>query len=276
MNTQPSDPMTTLYSSVIQLHNLQAGKLPRNTGHYANAVFYGLIEDVDPELSETLHQWNGRKPFTISALQGLPKGGGRTPHLKAGWECWLRVTTLGNRIFQPLMQHFLLGKSQAKIRLGSLNFGISQVLTTPNSHTWADYVEAEKLLQEAEPTQTLTLDFTSPTRFHIKGYYAIMPMPKLVFGSLATKWNAFLEPGLDREAIEQVAQKVLVTSYNLRSRTWYWKRRPRKGFTGRCTYNLERLPSEEQKRFSALADFALYGGVGGKTTQGMGQCRRLA
>ncbi|MEA3349684.1 MAG: CRISPR-associated endoribonuclease Cas6 [Chloroflexota bacterium] len=267
--------MTTLYSSVIQLHNLRAGELRRNSGLYANAVFYSLINAVDPTLAEALHQWNGRKPFTISRLLGLPKGPGKSVYLKAGWECWLRITTLGNNIFQPLMQHFLQGGGHPKIQLGALSFGVSQVLTTPASHTWAGYIGVETLLHQTESTRTATLKFASPTQFNLGDRMALFPLPALVFGSLASKWNAFLQPRLDREAVEKSAQSVLITNYRLRTSTYRWKRRVKKGFSGRCTYNLKHLSPDDQKLFCTLTDFAFYGGMGGKTTQGMGQVRRV-
>jgi CRISPR/Cas system endoribonuclease Cas6 (RAMP superfamily) len=98
--------MTTLYSSIIRLHALNSAQLFRDAGEWANAAFYGLIHEVDPSLAEALHQWNGRKPFTISSLNGLPKGEGGSVSVRAGWECWLRVTTLSETLFQAFIQRF--------------------------------------------------------------------------------------------------------------------------------------------------------------------------
>ena len=48
------------------------------------------------------------------------------------------------------------------------------------------------------------------------------------------------------------------------------------GFTGQCSFILSDVLSMEQvQHINALADFAVYSGVGAKTTMGMGQTRRI-
>jgi CRISPR-associated endoribonuclease Cas6 len=49
-----------------------------------------------------------------------------------------------------------------------------------------------------------------------------------------------------------------------------------KGFVGMVTYEVKRGTPELAHIVNALADLALYAGVGYKTTMGMGQCRRVA
>jgi len=268
--------MTILSSSIIKLHALHSGQLGHDSGQWANAVFYGLLHQVDPVQAEALHQWNGRKPFTISSLGGLPKGNGPTVELRAGWECWLRVTTLGQEIFRPFIRHFLQGGSRPQIRLGPLTFGVSEVLSTPGSHPWAGYIESDQLLTGSDPVDSLTLDFVSPTVFNLGPRYELFPLPALVFGSLATKWNAYLSPLLNREEIEALAKdKAMISDFRLQTHTQRWQGRIQKGFRGRCTYDLSQISDPHRHFLAALADFALYAGVGGKTTQGMGQCRRI-
>ena len=272
--------MTTLYSSVIKLQACYGGQLMRDPGQWANAVFYGLLHQVDPTLAEALHQWNGRKPFTVSSLGGLPRGDGPLIDVHPGCECWLRVTTLGQAIFQPFIQRFLQGGFRTQLQIGPLAFAVTEVLTTPGSHFWAGYKEASQLLALAEPNDRLTLEFVSPTGFNLGStpggmYYELFPHPRLVFGNLAAKWDAFISPGLGVAYVEDTAAEARVSDYRLQTQTLKWKGRVQKGFIGRCTYDLRNLAADEQCLLAALADFAFYAGVGGKTTQGMGQSRRL-
>ena len=274
--------MTTLYSSVIKLHALHAGQLSRDPGQWANAAFYGILHQVDPNLAEALHQWNGRKPFTVSTLAGLPHGNSDTVELRPGAECWLRVTTLHEEIFQTFIQRFLQGGMRPKVQLGPLTFGVSEVLTTPGAHPWSGFIEASDLLAAAKPTGRLTLEFVSPTAFNLGTvpgsglHYALFPQPALVFGSsLAAVWRDFIAPDFDRSYLEDMATEARVSDYRLQTQTLKWKGRVQKGFTGRCTYDLRPLAAGDQCLLAALAGLAFFAGVGGKTTQGMGQCRRV-
>ncbi len=276
--------MTTLYASIIQLYALQGGDLLQDAGRWANAAFYGILGQVDPTLAEALHQWNGLKPFTVSAPRGDVARPclGKPAHLRVGQECWLRITTLGHQIFQLFIQRFLLGGGRPTLKIGPFPFAVAEVLTTPAAHPWAGYCEAADLLENAIPAERVTLEFASPTAFNVnqqqggKGKFVLSPEPALVFGNLAHAWNAFLQPQLDARRLEDSAKQALVTHSSIKTCTLLWDKRVQKGFTGRCTYDLRRLPEDDRRGLSALASFAFYAGVGGKTAQGMGQCRALA
>lgn len=273
--------MPTFYSSIIRLNALHPGQLTRDAGQWANAAFYAILRQVDPHLAEALHHWNGRKPFTVSSLLGLPAGRGETVELRAAGECWLRVTTLGESLFQPFIQHFLQGGARPQVQIGPVAFAVSEVLTTPGAHPWAGFCDAADLIAQAQPAARLTLEFVSPTAFNLGSmpgngaYYALFPHPALVFGSLASRWIECVAPDLDRAYVEDVAAEARPSDYRLQTQTLQWRGRVQKGFTGRCTFDLRPLGDDERRLLTLLAGFAFYAGVGGKTTQGMGQCRRL-
>jgi len=271
--------MPTFYASIIQMYALWGGELERDPGQWANAAFYGLLSQVDPHLAEALHQWKGRKPFTISSLHGLGRSAGPNQAVSAGQACWLRVTMLNDLVFQTFIQRFLQGGLGAppgpQIQLGPLGFAVSAVLTTPGSHPWAGTVPAETLRAQAAPAERLALEFASPTAFHVSGRYELFPMPRLVFGALAARWRDCVAPAMDPAYIEDLAGDLLISEFSLRTENLRWDGRVQKGFTGRCAYHLDALPPSERALLAALADFAYYSGVGGKTTQGMGQCRRV-
>jgi len=274
--------MTTLYASVIRLYALHPGMLENDPGRWANAAFYDLVRQVDPQLSAALHAANMRKPFTIGAMEGLPPTHNGPVTVSSGQMAWLRVTTFSQELFQTFTQAFLTGSVRPNLQIGPVAFGVQGVLTTPGSHPWAGFAEAGALMQAVNPEVRLTLEFNSPTAFHLShalgspSEYSLFPLPALVFGSLASKWRQFVQPDLEVAYVEDVASGALISSYTLRTRSLRWAGRVQKGFTGRCAYDLSRLPADERCLLVGLADFAFYAGVGGKTTQGMGQARRLA
>ncbi len=274
--------MTALYASVIKLHALSPGRLSQDPGQWANAAFYKLIGQVDPDLAAALHAWNGRKPFTISALGGMSARKGREIEVRPGWETWLRVTTLGEEIFATFIQRFIQAGARPRLQLGPVEFAVSEVLTTPEAHPLAGYADAGNLVARAAPAGRLVLEFLSPTAFHtgslpgLGSHNELFPVPHLVFGaSLARVWRAFVSPELDADYVEDLAAGARISDYDLSTQTAHWRGHVYKGFTGRCAYDLRSLAEDERTLLAALADFAFYAGVGGKTTQGMGQCRRL-
>lgn len=274
--------MTTLYASVIKLQAICPGRLSQDPGQWANAAFYNLIRQVDPDLATALHAWNGRKPFTVSPLGGLTARKGREIEVRPGWETWLRITTLGEEIFATFIRRFIQAGARPRLRIGPVDFGVAEVLTTPEAHPLAGYTASEDLIARAAPAGRLVLEFLSPTAFHtgslpgLGSHNELFPAPHLVFGaSLARVWRAFVSPELDADYVEDLAAGARISDYDLRTQTIQWKGHVYKGFTGRCVYDLRPLAEDERILLAALADFAFYAGVGGKTTQGMGQCRRL-
>ncbi len=300
--------MPTLYSSVIKLVNLYPAAMPPPGGQHAHGAFFHIIEQVDPALSNALHEIEGkgaRKPFTVSPLMGLPKmnsrpdtagiasspkNGSSQRHqvwLREGWECWLRVTMLDDALFRSFIEHFLAGSSRKmpEIRLGDAHFGVSEILTTPGSHPWAGYASLEDLqkrLDEPAPA-SISLELHSPVSFSLgsqeglKGkQYELIPYPKLVFGSLATAWKALTGENMV-EAVEKYAEKCWQpVLHRLERKSLTLHNHPQFGSVGRVEYR--RINDEDTplaRSLALLADLAFYTGLGRKTAQGMGMTRRV-
>jgi CRISPR-associated endoribonuclease Cas6 len=74
---------------------------------------------------------------------------------------------------------------------------------------------------------------------------------------------------------EDVILALKVSRYRLSTRLLDFGGYQELGFSGQVTYEFSRdVPVELARAINALADFAFYGGVGAKTTMGMGQARR--
>ena len=182
--------MITLYSSIINLRVLRDGCLPQTQGRFALSAFLDIVEQVDPALSQALHDAPSGKPYTVSQLRGLPLPHDGEIRVKAGQACWLRVTLAGEELFGVFVRRFLQGGTQPTIRLGQVELGVSEVLTSPGSHPWAGYTTVDELLANVQPRDTITLELASPTSFSLgDNRVEVMPRPELIFGVLHKKWG---------------------------------------------------------------------------------------
>lgn len=292
-HTTPLPPNPTLYSTVVMLVATQGGTMPATQGRLAQAAFLDIIRGVDPDLAEALHVKHQRRPYTVSPLQkaGGPIRNGQIT-IRSGQAVWLRFTLLGSDLFATFLRHFLTPMSARQfptLRLGTLDFALGDILTTPGSHEWANYTTLEDLCQRwpAVPdksAQRITLNFASPTVFSRNSdkdgmgkFMEPWPSPPMLFGSLAARWNDFMPMPVDKQAVRDYAtETVVVGHYQMEARTYRYWGNPQIGAVGQVTYLLkDKRDADMIRTLNLLADYAFYSGVGYKTAMGMGQVRRI-
>lgn len=275
----------TLHSVVLTLVPTREATVRATMGHQAHAAFLRTIEESDKALAEALHTPGlPAKPFTVSALQGADRINRGQLEISPEETYWLRFTILYPPIFKQFMARFLSGDGRPVVRLGDALLLIKEILATPESHPWAGYTSWGQLASQAEPESEITLEFTSPTAFGFGQQswgkkVMVLPLPETVFSSLARSWNNFAPPQLqlDRRALRTYLDEHVVIKRleDLNTRMLRFKRSYQIGFTGRITYGLMADNEIARAQLNALADAALYLGVGYKTTMGMGQVRRI-
>jgi CRISPR-associated endoribonuclease Cas6 len=286
-----TNPSPDLYALIIRLTASQNGRLRATQGHLAHAAFLNIIEQVDPTLSAALHELNGRKPFTVSPLEGYGRGHQGQIQIQAGQEGWLRVTLLDPTLFHTFIHYFLQGNQRPTIQLDGFTFHISEILSTPGSHKLAGYDSRESLLQrwlEIDATDSayhkITLHFRTPTAFAMRNapyrHMHILPDPPLVFGQLADYWDRLSEGTLTGKDLRDrvrlfCVEGVVVARYSTETHIYQYRRSKQVGFTGKVTFEiLDKENPEMIQHLNRLADLAFYTGIGSKTTQGMGQVVR--
>lgn len=118
------------------------------------------------------------------------------------------------------------------------------------------------------------LTFCSPCAFKQGGRYAIYPQEGLVLQSLIQHWNnAFPEFSLaDPDAFQALAQGLRIIDYDLRTTRYLIKGTRIPAFRGSVTVEAKLAPPL-LALWNALLNFAPFGGVGIKTTLGMGGTR---
>ncbi len=271
-----------LTSTLIRLRALAPGELPNATGRFGHAAFLALIKSVEPELAQALHDIDARKPFTVSPLRVMDRArrNGRL-HLREGDGCSMRFTILDSTLFRSFQEALLTTFPAATIQLRNVPFTVEEAITTPRPNLWTGYTTFEELLERAGDDRVIALRFESPTAFGLGQTdagkrFELFPVPWNVFDSLARKWNEFGGASLDVDALlEWVRECVWVSEHDIQTQILQFDCFAQKGFVGTVTYEIKRGTPELARIANALADFALYAGVGYKTTMGMGQCKRV-
>lgn len=270
-----------VYALVIKLAAVEAVMLPLAHGDWLNAAFYKAIEAAQPELAAQLHASDGRKPFTLSLIQGLPQANGRTDvHLPVGWRCWFRLTMVNSEVLDAFIQR-LLTVVNVELRVGRARFIIEEVLGTPGSHDWAGYTTTEALRQQVRRRESVRIQFLSPTAFsriqradNGRHIYSVIPEPTLVWSSLRSVWKHVTGEVIADEFEPWVERNVVISQvHQWKTVIMPFQRGPVAGGLGEMTYRCLMPEHPWLATWCWLADFAFYSGVGYKTTQGMGQCR---
>ncbi len=274
-----------LISLLLTLTPDAAATLPAELGRAAQAETLARLGQVDPALAEAIHENNGPKPLTCSAL--LPAGpapAARRPAdsvvVRPDERYRVRVTGLTGPVSRALWAGFV-AQPPAAWTLHGARFRVAEVICDPAADPWTGRTGYEALaaaaLQRGEHLpRAITLEFASPTAFKSQEMQVPVPLPGLVFGSLVERWNAFAPLALDPDLRRFANERVAISRYRLESRPVPAKNAAlRIGGVGQVTYAILDDDRYALAGLNILADFALYSGVGVQTATGMGQCRRV-
>lgn len=282
--TQPD-----LYALVIKLTATENSTLRQTQGRLAHAAFMAILDTVDPALTQALHDYKGRKPFTIAPLRGFGRSRNGTLNIRAGANGYLRITLHDPVLFQTFIAYFLHNFQQSTIALQPAHFVVTEILTTPNSHEWAGVIALHDLWEQWESadssfvTPNLSLQFESPTTFSIRNpnlkhrLNHVLPDPYFVFGELAGCWDRLTDDDKQDAVRRFSAENIAIARHDIKTVMYdYGRNRKQVGFVGRVHYQiLETSDQPMQRHIHRLADLAFYTGVGSKTTMGMGQVRKV-
>ena len=256
-----------------------AGGQPRWWGRAAHSLLLQIIAAADPALAESLHSESALRPFSVSTLLG------RFPHgeLDLAGVYTLRLTALSAPVAAALLQAIHHGPLApgGRIELDYLPFEVLAAARDPSDSPWAatsayTSLGAPWLLARQTAPRRLALQFTSPTSFKTSGKFTPFPLPELVFGSLLERWNAFAPIQFPAEARRYAQECLGVARFHLDTRSAPSKGLGlRIGFIGQASFTSLNYDRYWMAVIAALADFALFSGVGAGISFGLGQCRRV-
>ncbi|MCC5634804.1 CRISPR-associated endoribonuclease Cas6 [Nostoc sp. CHAB 5844] len=255
------------------------------TGRHLHALFLTFVSSVDRELGDRLHDSTADKAFTLSPLQihsPLFKGGkgGSKLHwehqqpIPTGTPCWWRISLLDDTLFSKLTQLWLNLNPSHPWHLGPADLYITSIQGTPQStQPWANACTYTQLYEEASETErSLNLSFATPTAFRQGQYDTTLPTRECVFNSLLSRWNKYSGIVFSAIALESIFPSFI----NIHTEILADSRSKFIGIIGEVNYRLlGEIEPIQIKQLNTLANFALYAGVGRKTTMGLGMVRRL-
>ena len=285
-------------------HSLVVNFMPKTpiypeflTGRHIHALFLTLVSSVDKELGDRLHGEKANKGFGLSPIQlavsydrnlnkpQLKKA--KSQQLKAkslSWHhqeispstpCWWRITLLDEVLFSKLTGLWLNLNPDRAFHLGSADLYITSILGTPqSSQPWSNFATYQQIFDRASETErNITFHLATPTAFRQGKYDSPLPTRDNVFKSLCDRWNTYSEIPINPEIIEYIfpsrfeIKTEVVKNYDTHSFI---------GCVGEIGYRILGDASPETiKQINALADFAMFAGIGRKTTMGMGIARRV-
>ncbi len=282
-----------ILTSKTMPHSLILNLIPQSpiypeflTGRHYHALFLTLVSSVDPALGDYLHTSNADKAFTLSPLQVSRKNQSlqhkdhhtlQFSHLRPippGTSCWWRISLLDDTLFSKLTSLWLNLNPKQPWHLGSANLYITSIFGTPQStQPWANACTYTQLYEEASDRHRLmTLSFATPIAFRQGGYDTVLPIRECLFNSLLSRWNKYSGIEFTNIPIESIYPSFckihteVISNYDSKFI----------GCVGETSYRiLGDVAPIAIKQINTLANFALYAGVGRKTTMGMGMTRRL-
>ena len=273
-------------------HSLILNLLPQSpippqflTGRHLHALFLTLVSSVDRELGDYLHESKADKPFTLSPLQCMRgqgsgvRGQGHTlqwEHIKpiaAGTPCWWRISLLDDTLFGKLTQLWLNLNPNHPWHLGPADLHITSILGTPQStQPWANAISYAQLYeQSSDSDRQIDFSFCTPTAFRQSQHDCALPTRELVFNSLIKRWNQYS----NIEMSKTILDSIFPSFFNIHTELVADSRSKFIGCVGGMNFRLlGDIDPLTIKQINALANFALYSGVGRKTPMGMGMVRR--
>ncbi len=270
-------------------HSLVLNLLPQSpippqflTGRHLHALFLTLVSSVDRQLGDYLHEPKADKAFTLSPLQVSRRFIGsrdcflqweHTKPIAAGTPCWWRISLLDDTLFGKLTQLWLNLNPNHPWHLGPADLHITSILGTPQStQPWANAISYAQLFeQSSDSDRQIEFSFCTPTAFRQSNYDCALPTRELVFNSLIKRWNQYSGIELPKNLFEP----IFPSFFDIRTEIVADSRSKFIGCVGAMNFRL--LGDVDPlviKQINALANFALYSGVGRKTTMGMGMVRR--
>jgi CRISPR-associated endoribonuclease Cas6 len=281
-------------------HSLVVNLIPKSpiypeylTGRHYHALFLTLISSVDKTLGDSLHDSKIDKAFTLSPLQisrenrdeirRKPQPVAKTTNtLQCGHEkpippgtpCWWRISLLDDTLFGKLTPLWLNLNPNHPWHLGPSDLHITSIQATPQStQPWANACTYTQLYQQAsESDRAINFTFSTPIAFRQGAYDTVLPNRESVFNSLLSRWNKY--SGIEFNSLP--IESIYPSSFNINTKIVNNYDSKFIGCTGEISYRiLGDIEPTSIKQINALADFAMYAGVGRKTTMGMGITRRI-
>ncbi len=257
---------TELLGLTFQLRPRTGGHLGQHYAKGLHAWFLHGIQKIDPELSASLHDGQGKKAFCLSRL--WMEGHGLSLRLDPKVDCRWSLHCLSQEAVDGVL-HWLAVQQPQVLSLREFELDIVKIDVSLPAYTYGG-------LWRKDVVDQVALQFISPTAFRRRGQHFPLPLPRNVFQSYLRRWNHFSgrSPQAD-DFLDWVDEFVVVQQHHIETRrVAAGKRGLLTGFVGSVVFRVSPQGTEFTDYvhlFSALGHLAPYCGTGHKTTFGLGQ-----
>ncbi|MGF3498975.1 MAG: CRISPR-associated endoribonuclease Cas6 [Candidatus Methanosuratincola sp.] len=243
-------------------------ELPMFTGYISRGILLNLIRQINPSSSQSLHESNITKPYSLTPLYFRSKRRTESGYIiDPSSPVSFKIRFLNEKHANELIRIF---ERKHTIMIRDKTLRISAVRVKAESYG--------KLMEKSRPARKVYFEFLTPTRFAAlgRGKEYLFPEQKKVFGSLLELWNLFsgypFSEAESKEYMDWLGSSSWTSYYTLRTEMKETSKGSIIGFTGNITYDLE--GNERWQRVTAcLAAFANFSNVGKGRTSGFGVVR---
>ena len=258
---------------MFRLRALAAGRLPASHGRLLHAALLNLVRDVDPAVSQSMHDASA-KNFSLACLEFSKPVKSNTIDVREGDMAYWRVCALDEEVLKALMA-IPMGQ---RVKIAAFDFVIEEALMRQDERDDAGFVSMEYLEEACRNLplmRSVTLEFLSPTVFKVGSADYPFPLPQLIFGSIAERWNEFSSSGtFDVDTVKSMAEKLVPINWSAETRRYnITPQRGITGFVGRITFDFREIKEDLRWIFILLSEFSVFTGVGRLTGQGLGHVR---
>jgi CRISPR-associated endoribonuclease Cas6 len=259
-----------LTSLVIEVEAKTDGLISGGTGRAIHGLWYAQWDQADPSTANMLHNETGTLPFSLSPLMGLPRAQKSVTRITTGQQAWFRIATLTRQLSERLTT-FWAPQLPDEVELAGVQW---RVVGVPQEHPWNQQISYQELaarhLFNNRPPEHWKFLFETPVTFNSGRGYLPFPLPNILIGSWMRRWQAFAPLALPDNLQKSVRERLMVSSYQMRSKTVRYGERIHLGGMGRYALRAAKMPASERSQVDLLANYAFFCGSGYKTTQGMG------
>lgn len=264
-----------LTSLVLGLRAHDVSPLPIGRGDQVHGWFLRTVSAIDRDLARHLHDAARDKPFTLSDVR-IETPRRPADHSEPDRQHGLvRITGLSLPVSEVLGE--LARSPPPTVRLGRTELAVEWSAIHPRDHefaAFASYRELTEYVRSQAVADRIHLQVVSPAAVRAGREVLPLPLPRALFAGLAAKWNVFAPQPLHPDAVEALGAALRLSRHTIRTKAVRLHGYPQIGFIGSCEFVLDHRHDPELAALARLlAHYALFAGIGHKTTMGMGQVR---
>jgi len=247
-------------SLVLKFHTKDIIK--NNISKQFHGFLFNHLRDINSSLSCEIHN-SDIKPFSISPVMEDENNG-----------LWIKISLLTDELILNMLPFFenCIGN---QYHIGKYNIIIDKILYFSNDNDWISANEYSDII-DMPISNRLKFEFLTPTTFKQGNHLVPMPIPKLIFQNILKKWNTFSPYKITDFDLETLEESILILGYNIKTQKLEFNNFSSIGFVGNITFSISDYTDKNLiKAINILSNYAIYSGVGYKSTMGMGVCRKL-